>query len=389
MRFVDVRERAVPISRYADASIPSGGLDTSIVALTTDVVRDGRPVVGYGFSSIGRFAQSGLIRERFAPRLLAATDTELANDRGTNLDPFKAWNAMMKGEKSGGHGERCVAVGTLDMAAWDAAAKIEGVPLHRFLASAIGSANALADVPVYASGGYLYPSGDRERLAEEVRSLVARGYANVKIKIGVAPLERDVERIETVQAVLPAGARLAVDAMNQYDAARAGEAVAALAPLGLWWFEDICNPLDFETLAAVARSYVGPIAAGEALFSEDEAKLLDAHGGLRRERDILLFDPVHCYGVPGFVRIVDAMLARGWPRTAFWPHGGHLFTLHLVAALGLGGCEMNPLSFAPFGGLPDGVEPHNGRVTPPQVPGIGFETKAALRELFESLGAGR
>jgi L-alanine-DL-glutamate epimerase-like enolase superfamily enzyme len=389
MRFVDVRERAVPISRYDDPAIPSGGLDTSIVALTTDVVCNGRPVVGYGFSSIGRFAQSGLIRERFAPRLLAATDAELTNGAGTNLDPFKAWNVMMKGEKPGGHGERCVAVGTLDMAVWDAAAKIEGLPLHRFLAAAIGSENAVTDVPVYASGGYLYPSGDRERLAEEARALVARGYADVKIKIGAAPLERDVERIETVQAVLPRGGRLAVDAMNQFNAVRASEAAAAFAPLGLWWFEDVSNPLDFETLAAVARSYAGPIAAGEALFSEDEAKLLDAHGGLRRERDILLFDPVHCYGVPGFLRIVDAMLERGWSRTAFWPHGGHLFTLHLVAALGLGGCEMNPRSFAPFGGLPDGVEPHDGRVAPPDVPGIGFETKAALRDLFVSLGAGR
>jgi len=389
MRFVDVRVRAVPISRYADPSIPSGGLDTSVAALKTDVVRDGRPVVGYGFSSIGRFAQSGLIRERFAPRLLAATDAELANGPGTNLDPFKAWNVMLKGEKPGGHGERCVAVGTLDMAIWDAAAKIEGVPLHRFLAGALGSANAAADVPVYASGGYLYPSGDRERLAEEVRSLVVRGYNDVKIKIGAAPLEQDVERIETALGALSSRGRLAVDAMNQYDAVRAGAAAAAFAPLGLWWFEDICNPLDFETLAAVARSYAGPIAAGEALFSDDEAKLLDAHGGLRRERDILLFDPVHCYGVPGFLRIVDAMLARGWPRSAFWPHGGHLFTLHIVAALGLGGCEMNPLSFQPFGGLPDGVEPRNGRVAPPDVPGIGFETKAAVRELFESLDAGR
>jgi L-alanine-DL-glutamate epimerase-like enolase superfamily enzyme len=139
MRFVDFRERAVPISRYSDSSIPSGGLDTSIVALTSDVVRDGKAVVGYGFSSIGRFAQSGLIRERFVPRLLRATSADIANNDGTNIDPFKAWNVMMKGEKPGGHGERCVAVGTLDMAVWDAIAKIADVPLHRFLAQMVKS----------------------------------------------------------------------------------------------------------------------------------------------------------------------------------------------------------------------------------------------------------
>ena len=138
MRILDIRERSVPISRYRDPALPSGGLTTSIVAVSTDVVRDGRPVIGYGFSSFGRYAQGGLIRERFAPRLLAADDAELADAAGTNLDPFRAAAVMLRGEKPGGHGERCVAVGTLDMALWDAAAKIAGLPLHAFLAGAVG-----------------------------------------------------------------------------------------------------------------------------------------------------------------------------------------------------------------------------------------------------------
>jgi hypothetical protein len=101
MRIVDIRELSVPISRYADSSVPSGGLTTSMVALITDVIRDGKPLVGYGFASIGRFAQSGLIRERFAPRLLAARDIEVMDDAGTNLDPFRAWKVVMTGEKPG------------------------------------------------------------------------------------------------------------------------------------------------------------------------------------------------------------------------------------------------------------------------------------------------
>lgn len=385
MRFVDVRERAVPISRYSDPSIPSGGLDTSAVALTTDVLRDGKPVVGYGFGSIGRFAQSGLIRERFAPRLLRAGDADLANADRTNVDPFRAWGVMMKGEKPGGHGERCVAVGALDMAVWDAAAKIAGLPLHRFLAGTVRGEHATPRVRAYASGGYLYPADDEARLRDEARALLAGGYTHLKIKIGAAPLARDCARIETVLALLPAGERLAVDAMNQYDATSSLEAARALAPYGLWWFEDVCDPLDFETLAAVVRAYDGPVAVGEALFSDAEAKLVDAYGGVRRERDILQFDPAHCYGVPGYLRIVDAMLARGWPRSAFWPHGGHLYTLQLVAALGLGGCEMNPRSFQPFGGLGDHIAPDGGWVTPPDAPGIGFETKSELHRLLREV----
>jgi L-alanine-DL-glutamate epimerase-like enolase superfamily enzyme len=385
VRFVAMRERAVPISRYADASLPSGGLDTSVVALTTDVVRDGKAVTGYGFSSIGRYAQGGLIRERFAPRLLRASEADLAGDDGA-LDPHKAWNVMMQGEKPGGHGERCVAVGTLDMAVWDAAAKIAGLPLYRFLGRDAASALGARSVRVYAGGGYRYPEHDRIRLADEVRSLLASGYPKIKIKIGADPLERDLARIDTALTLL-SPSDLAVDAMNRYDAPQSVAAAAALAPYGLWWFEDICDPLDFETLAGVARAYPGAIAAGEALFSESEARLLDAHGGLRRERDVLQFDPAHCYGIPGYLRILEAMRGRGWPNSAFWPHGGHLYTLHLVAALGLGGCEMNALSFQPFGGPSDGVVPANGRIAPPEAPGIGFETKAALYALFKSLPA--
>lgn len=379
MRVVEVRERSVDLSRYSDPSIPSGGLTTSIVALVTDVERNGRPVVGYGFSSMGRFAQGGLIRERFAPRLLAAGD----------VDPLTGWAAMMKGEKPGGHGERCVAVGTLDMALWDAAAKIADLPLHRLLRQRFeepGRAHeAPVDVPTYASGGYLYPDNDLGRLRDEMNALRGMGYDKVKIKIGVAPLAQDLKRLAIALDVFPGPHRVAVDAMNSYDGRQSLEAARALTRHRLMWFEDICDPLDFEAQALVAAAYDEPIAAGEALFSAAEARLLDRHGGLRRDRDILLFDPVHCYGLPGYLQIIETLEERGWSRRSFWPHGGHLFSLHVASALGLGGVELNPLSFPPFGGLSDKAKMTAGRVTPPDAPGVGFETKAALADLFRTL----
>jgi L-alanine-DL-glutamate epimerase-like enolase superfamily enzyme len=356
-----------------------------MVAAITDVTRNGQPIVGYGFASIGRFAQGGLIRERFAPRLLTARDSDVMDEAGA-LDPFRAWKVMMTGEKPGGHGERCVAVGALDMALWDAAAKIAELPLFRFLADRIAVPEVRsATVSVYAGGGYYYPNDDVGRLSEEIRRLSDLGYRRVKIKIGSAPLAQDLKRIDVAARLLDGPERLAVDAIYAYTPATSLEAANALAPLGLWWFEDICDPLDFETLAAVARCYPAPIAAGEALFSAAEANLLDLHGGLRRDRDILLFDPVHCYGLPGYLEIVTALGKRGWPRTAFWPHGGHLFCLHVAAALGLGGAEVNPLCFQPFGGYDDDTVVSDGVATPPEAPGIGFETKTGLRDLFAAL----
>jgi D(-)-tartrate dehydratase len=376
VRIVDVRECSVPISRFADQAALGGGLTTSMVAVVTDTRRNGTPVVGYGFGSFGRFAQGGLIRERFAPRLLAA---------GGELDPFRAWEAMIAGEKPGGHGERCVAVGTLDMALWDAAAKIAGLPLHRHLADVLPDARPQHSVQVYAAGGYRYPADDVARLQDEARRLVDGGYELLKIKVGGAPLATDLRRIEAVLDVVGPPERLAVDAMNAWGGEEASIA-QALAPYGLRWLEDVGDPLGFAELAELATLYEPPLAAGEALFSAAEAKLLRLHGGLRPERDVLVFDPVHCYGLPGYLAILAEMEGAGWPRSAFWPHGGHLFCLHLVAALGLGGAEVNPLAFQPFGGLTDSAVVEAGLTVPGEALGIGFEHRAALGELFATLG---
>ncbi|QHE94716.1 mandelate racemase [Pandoraea fibrosis] len=386
MRITEIREHTIPVSRYQDPAVASGGLTTSLVAVTTDVMREGKPVIGYGYASIGRFAQGGLIRERFAPRLLAAGDRDLDDENGVTLDPFRAWRLMMTGEKPGGHGERCVAVGALDMAIWDAAAKMADLPLYRFLADKLGREVGVAPrVAVYAGGGYPYPHDDLARLSDEIRRAVDLGFTYVKIKIGSDALDQDLRRIDAAARGLASASHLAVDAMNRFDLATGLNVARALKGYALHWFEDICDPLDFATQAAIASAYGGPIAAGEALFSQAEANLLANYGGLTPGRDVLVFDPVHCYGVPGYLRIVETMTAAGWSRDAFWPHGGHLFSLHLCAALGLGGAELTPFAFAPFAGLADGMRVAAGQIDVPQSPGIGFETVPAIWQALQAL----
>jgi hypothetical protein len=262
MRIVSIRERPVGISRYLDPRIASGGLTTSLVAVVTDVTRHGQPVTGYGFASVGRYAQGGLIKERFAPRLLQAAAQDITTSDGANLDPFRAWTVMMTGEKPGGHGERCVAVGALDMALWDAAAKIAGLPLHQFLAGQLGREATASPVAVYASGGYRYPDHDIAALSQEIRHFAGLGFTHAKIKIGGAPLDQDLRRIEAAAAQLPGYGHLAVDAMNTYSPSQALTAATALAGFGLWWFEDICDPLDFAAHASVGRGGRGAVLRG-------------------------------------------------------------------------------------------------------------------------------
>src|ERR1700712_841111 len=190
MRILDVREITQPIaSPIRNAYIDFSKMTTSLVAVVTDQVRDGRPVIGYGFNSNRRYGQGGLIRERFAPRLLEAAPDSLLDAQGV-LDPNRAWAAMMSNEKPGGHGERSVAVGTLDMAVWDAVAKIAGKPLFRLLAEKKGR-EANPRVFVYAAGGYYYPGKDNSALRAEMRSYLDRGYTVVKMKIRGALVHED------------------------------------------------------------------------------------------------------------------------------------------------------------------------------------------------------
>src|SRR6202161_1440893 len=135
VRIVELREITKPIaSPIRNAYIDFSKMTTSLVAVVTDAVRDGRRGVGYGFNSNGRYGQGGVIGERFAPRGLEADQRTLLGDAGRNLDPDRVWAAMMANENPGGHGERSVAVGTIDMAVWDAVAKIAGKALFRLLA---------------------------------------------------------------------------------------------------------------------------------------------------------------------------------------------------------------------------------------------------------------
>ena len=96
---------------------------TLSIAVETDVVRDGRRVIGFGFNSNGRYAQGGVLRERLIPRILEAKPESLLDNDGSNLDPEKIRKCLLANEKPGGHGERAFAVGAIDAAIWDLVAK--------------------------------------------------------------------------------------------------------------------------------------------------------------------------------------------------------------------------------------------------------------------------
>lgn len=387
MRIIDIREKTVSIaSPIANAYIDFSKMTCSVVAVVTDVIRDGCPVVGYGFNSNGRYGQGALMRDRFLARVMEADPATLIDETNDNLDPFAIWKTLMSNEKPGGHGERSVAVGTLDMAVWDAVAKIAGVPLWKLLADRYRGGVADEKVWVYAAGGYYYPGKDDIRLKAEMQSYVDRGYQVVKMKIGGAPLADDLRRIEAVLEVVGSGDRLAVDANGRFDQQTAISYAEALKPYGLFWYEEAGDPLDYALQAELANHYDLPMATGENLFSHQDARNLLRYGGMRPDRDFLQFDCALSYGLVEYLRTLDVLAEQGWSSRRIVPHGGHQMSLNIAAGLHLGGNESYPDVFQPFGGFADNIAVENGYVGLPDAPGVGFEAKSALYEVMRELG---
>jgi L-alanine-DL-glutamate epimerase-like enolase superfamily enzyme len=327
-----------------------------------------------------------LLRERFIPRLADAEPTSLLNAAGTNLDPHRIWDTLMAGEKPGGHGERSVAVGTIDMAAWDAVAKIEGRPLYQVLADRYRDREVDQRVWVYAAGGYYQPDKSLTALQDEMRRYLALGYTTVKMKIGGAPLEEDLRRLEAVLAVLEGdGQRLCVDANGRFDLEHALSYGQALAPYNLRWFEEPGDPLDFALQAELAQHYGPPLATGENLFSMQDARNLVRYGGMRPSQDILQFDCALSYGLVEYLRTLSMLADNGWSARQVVPHGGHQMSLNIAAGLGLGGNESYPGLFQPFGGFAEDLPIVDGYASLPDSAGIGFERKPALIELMRSV----
>lgn len=386
MKIVDIREITKPIaSPIRNAFIDFSTMTLSLVAVITDVIRDGKPVIGYGFNSNGRYGQGSLIRERFRPRIINADPQSLLDTERDNLDPHLIWDCMMTNEKPGGHGERSVAVGTIDMAIWDAVAKIEEKPLYQLLAERYGKDKPQRKVFVYAAGGYYYPGKDSLKLQEEMKSYTDRGYTVVKMKIGGASLNEDLKRIEDVLKVLSPGQQLAVDANGRFDLQTAVNYAKALSSYDLFWYEEPGDPLDFELQAQLSNHFSGSMATGENLFSMQDARNLIRYGGMRPDRDWLQFDCALSYGLVEYLRILEMITSYGWSPKRCIPHGGHQMSLNIAAGLGLGGNESYPDLFQPFGGFPDGVNVVEGHVDLPELPGIGFEGKADLYKEMASL----
>ena len=386
MKIIEIQEKTVPISsEIQNAYINFKKMDCSVVAIKTDVKKDGKFITGYGFHSNGRYAVSELLTKRFIPRLKESKEKDVLNNEGDNFSPEKIWKILMKNEKPGGHGERSTAVGAIDMAIWDIVSKIENVPLYEYLAKKYGDGNFKNKIFVYAAGGYYYPGKDIQMLQDEMKSYMDLGFTTVKMKIGGASLSDDLKRIESVLKLVGDGKNLCVDANGRFDLKTAIEYGKALEPLNLKWYEEAGDPLDFDLNSELSKNYKNSLATGENLFSMQDSRNLIRYGGMRKNIDWLQFDCSLSYGLVEYLRTLKMLKDNNWSSTRVIPHGGHQISCNIAAGLNLGGNEIYPSLFQPFGGFPDLSTVMDSYVTFPKFIGMGYENKKKLIDLLSKL----
>ena len=387
MKIVKMVEKTVPFgSNIANSYVNFKSMTGSVVVIVTDVVRNGKPVIGYGFNSIGRYAPTSILRDRMLPKIMDADPKDICNEDRSNLDPVKIHKLLKSNEKPGGHGDRAHAVGAIDMAVWDTVAKIEEKPLYKLLAERYNNGQYDEKIYTYAAGGYYYDGGSTERLKDELKSYLELGFRDVKMKIGGASLAEDCKRIEAALSVLGNdGSRLMVDANGRFDLKQALECALAIKDYGLKWYEEPLDPLDYSSHAALIEYYPGPVATGENLFSYEDIRNLFRHAGMRPDRDYMQMDCPLSYGLVEYMMVVNMMKDLGWSNRRCLPHGGHQFCSHIAAGLHLGGNECYPGVFQPFGGFADNIPVVDSYVSLPNIPGIGFEAKANLWSVLSDI----
>lgn len=386
MKIQSIREISVPLEGNLSNSLVSfAEHNVSLVAVVSDVIRQGQPVIGYAFDSIGRFAQGGILRERMIPRLAAANPDSLVDADGTNFDPAKVMTTILRNEKPGGHGDRAAAAAAIELAIWDLNAKLNDEPAWKTIARSFSRAGRAEGVDTYAAGGYYYPEDSLDRLKGEFQDYQDNGYQFFKMKIGGASLAQDMARVEAVLSVVGDASRLSVDANGRFDLTTSLAYAREIGPLGLRWYEEIGDPLDFDLNARVAEVYAGAIATGENLFSVQDVKNLALFGGMRPGKDFFQMDPGLSYGVLEYGRMLGMLETHGFTRTFVHPHGGHLIGLHVAAGFELGGCEAYPGVLQPFGGYPVPCAVGGGVVRPTDAPGFGLEQKDNLRPWLQKL----
>jgi L-alanine-DL-glutamate epimerase-like enolase superfamily enzyme len=314
-------------------------------------VDDGPEGVGWAYTvGVGGKAIKPLVDEYLAPLLI-----------GEDLfDHGRCHNTMSRATLPIAGGIASLAVGALDTAIWDARAKTAGLPLYRSLGAYASS--------VLACGTGIDLNYTREELEAEAREWTRRGYTYVKIKVGRPSVAEDVARVKFVREVVGPSVGIMVDANQALTLSEAVKRGTAFEEFGIEWFEDPLPFTDLEGYQRLSRASSVPIAAGETLSSIAAFKSLIESGAV----DIVRADPCRLGGISACLKVAQMAESRNLQVA---PHYTEHLSIHIACAIpnihSVEQIEVCSLSSAGF--LKGELAMEDGRLRPPERPGVGAE----------------
>ncbi len=255
------------------------------------------------------------------------------------------------------HGILGQALAGLDMAAWDALAQSQGMPLARALGGEVRPIRA------YNSNGLWIQ--DPAKVADEAEQLLSEGnFSAVKIRIGRPDFKQDLAAVRNVKKRIGDGICLMSDFNQSLTVNEAILRGRALDDEGLYWIEEPIRHDDYAGCARIATEVRTPIQIGENLLNSMEMqKAIDT-----KAAEYYMPDVQRIGGVTGWLRAAALAQANSLDMSS------HLFpeiSAHLLAVTPT--CHW--LEYMDWGGaiLKEPVKIENGHVLIPDRPGIGME----------------
>ncbi len=254
---------------------------------------------------------------------------------------------------------------SIDMAVWDIIGKALDLPVYKVLGA------CRTKIWVYAAGGYYREDKTITDLAREMERYVKEGFQAVKMKVGGADFQTDVERVKAVREAIGPDVDLLIDANNKwraYEAIRFGRAVEKYNP---FWFEEPVEPDDFTGCAEVKQELDIPIVADENEYTIWGCRELIVN----ESADILNLDTVKAGGITEYRKIAALASAFHIPVA---PHGSPHMSIHLLGSI------PNALIMETYPMVESKYNPalplfpvKDGYIEMPETPGLGIDPNPA------------
>ncbi len=317
---------------------------------------------------------AGIIGRSFYKGPWSLIEGEVYNKlKGQNImNPEHIWHRLYHHKrKPVAKGEYIMAIGSIDIAIWDIIGKALNLPTYKVL-------GAFRDrIPVYGAGGYYAEGKTVSDLVKEMEGLVEEGFRVIKMKVGGAPLQEDVERVRAVRQAVGEEIEIMIDANNAFRSYEAITLGRALEPYRPYWFEEPVIPDDYEGSAVVRKALDIPIVSGENEYTKWGVRDMIAAGAI----DILNVDTIRGGGYTEYRKLAAYADAHHIPVA---PHGHSMMAQHLMASLP-NGLIMEVYPKSTFWSNPVFPPPEvkDGHIIIPDHPGIGLEPDWDLVKKYE------